>query len=125
MARILLADDESMFRKSTKEILQSLGYRVIEATNGLEAVDMFSRQPNLIDLVMLDIIMPGLRGGEAARRMRRIRKDVPILFASGYDFGESTDNSVRLSHSNVLKKPFRISQLSQSIRQLLKETEQA
>ena len=83
-ATILLAEDNEAVRRLAEKVLGRLGARVISAVNGQEAVDRFVADPGQVDLLFLDIMLPGLSGFEVAARCRAIRPDIPVLFASGY-----------------------------------------
>lgn len=90
---ILLAEDENSVRQMLKTILTENGYRVIEAVNGVDAVLKFSENRHTIDLVLLDVIMPRMNGREAREEILKIRRDVKVLFMSGYSgdiLGEGT-----------------------------------
>jgi CheY-like chemotaxis protein len=79
---ILCVDDESSGLLLRKIILESSGYRVLTATSGAEALEIFASQP--VDLVVLDFRMPEMLGDEVAERMRGIKRDVPIVMLSAY-----------------------------------------
>jgi PAS domain S-box-containing protein len=81
---ILLGEDDEMVRKVTMEIIQALGYSVIEASGGEEAVERFHANRERIDLVMLDVMMPGMNGKEACRKIRECAPGVKVIFISGY-----------------------------------------
>jgi CheY-like chemotaxis protein len=83
-ACVLIADDEGPVRRAAVRILLRKGYNIMEASDGEEAVRVFSENPDEIDLVFLDMTMPGLSGLEALEQMRRIRPDLKALVASGY-----------------------------------------
>ncbi len=83
--RLLLADDERIVRESVGEMLETLGYAVDTAADGREALDRFRAAPHAYDAVVLDVVMPGMGGVEAALEMRRLREDLPIVLATGYD----------------------------------------
>ncbi len=81
---ILVAEDDATVRKFVMTVLRSFGYTVIEASDGVEAVDRFAEHAGSIDLVLTDTIMPRKNGREACGEMRKLRRDVPALFTSGY-----------------------------------------
>jgi len=116
---VLLVDDESSVRIATADVLESLGYIVITAENGREAVALFDTHGTSIDLVILDIVMPDMGGEEAARRMRRLNPDVPVIFSTGYDLNHVLSDSDRLSNSMQLVKPTPVPELSRAIRSML------
>jgi len=114
---ILLADDEAHVRQTNKNVLESLGYHVLEASNGEEAFAVFSGNQDVIALLILDVVMPQMGGVETAERIRELSPGIPIIFATGYDKDEVTPQ--QLPHSMVLSKPFSVNALSLQIRNLL------
>jgi CheY-like chemotaxis protein len=83
-ATILIADDEALVLVAIRRLVASFGMRVLEATDGEEAVQVFRRHRSEIDAVILDITMPKLSGPEALEELRRLSPDVKVLFATGY-----------------------------------------
>ncbi len=116
---ILLADDEESVRQTCSDVLESLGYQVIVAANGQEAVDMFVARPSEVSLLILDIVMPELGGVEAAEKIRKLRADIPVIFATGYDREQIAEARDQLPGSLLLTKPFSVSELSRHIRAML------
>jgi len=114
---ILVAEDHEGLRELVRESLESLGYTVLAASDGQEAVDVFRRQAGKIDLLVLGVIMPRLRGPDAYKRMRELNPSVPVLFCTGYN-PDSTQVEALTSHP-VLQKPYPALELARTIRQLL------
>jgi len=112
---ILLADDEIHILETGKEVLEALGYQVLTASNGQQAVEIFEAHSEAIDLCLFDIVMPILGGDEAAKQVRLIKPDAKIMFATGYD--KSLQSG--MAQETVLSKPFSIIEMSQLIRQQL------
>ncbi len=109
---ILLADDDVTVLNAFADVLTSLQYRVLTARNGREAVELFHQHAGEVDLVILDIIMPEMKGPQVAEELRKIDPDVRLLFASGYDSKrEKTDSDIV-----VLDKPFAMDKISRTIR---------
>lgn len=81
---VLVAEDDDDVRQLDREILEECGYRVIEAANGLEALNRFKEHGDQIDLLMFDVIMPKMNGREVYEEIRKLRPNIPILFTSGY-----------------------------------------
>ena len=104
---VLVIDDEELIRFIASSILKSLGYRVIVADNGLEGVNIFREMSGQIDLIILDMIMPGMGGREAFSRLREIRSDIPIIIASGFAKEEDMTELNKLGVNGFLNKPFR------------------
>ncbi|MDX8383689.1 MAG: ATP-binding protein, partial [Ghiorsea sp.] len=119
--KILLVDDDDSLRDAHSDVLESLGYAVIEACNGLEAIKLYAEQGEAIDLVIMDIMMPEMGGMKAAQHILIMNPDVNIFFATGYDKDSSTErfDSRELTQLDAIKrlsKPFTIEVLSKMIR---------
>ncbi|OIO66949.1 MAG: hybrid sensor histidine kinase/response regulator [Zetaproteobacteria bacterium CG1_02_49_23] len=114
---ILFADDDINVLQTSVEMLELIGYRILPAHDGTEALKIYQEHWQTIDLVILDIVMPGMSGGELAKHIRKINAHAKILFATGYDPSQSS-NSVE-DTSKILLKPFTIKQVSQTIRKML------
>jgi len=112
---ILLADDEDQVRETTASVLETLGYRVLQARDGLEALELFNAHRHDIALALLDVVMPHCGGPKLAMNIRRINPDMKIIFATGYDKNSQAD----IAHETALSKPFHIEDLSQLIRKQL------
>lgn len=116
---ILLVDDENIIVEVTQEILEELGYQVLIAHNGEEAVEIYQENKEKIDLVILDMIMPGIGGGEVFDRLKEMNPEVKVILSSGYSInGEAMDileRGVRL----FLQKPFTVTELSGRVREVL------
>ncbi len=116
---ILLVDDEATVLATGKDVLESLGYNVLTATDGLKAVEQYIAHRDEIDLLMLDVVMPHMGGQEALRKIREITPDVRALFVTGYDKDDALGEDGDASPEMVIKKPFSINKLSQAMRALL------
>jgi len=81
---VLVVDDEEMVIKVTKDMLAGLGYRVLTARSGPEALEIFESTSKGIDLVLLDMIMPGMNGEQIFEKLKEIRPDVRVILCSGY-----------------------------------------
>jgi two-component system cell cycle sensor histidine kinase/response regulator CckA len=117
---ILIAEDEAGIRDLLKEGLGELGYTVIAAANGAEAVALFTRDPGAFHLVILDVIMPKLSGPEALRRMLVAHANIKTLFISGHapESAKLPDQLVASGRA-FLPKPFRIDELAAKVRDVL------
>lgn len=113
---ILVVEDEESVRALLARILPRLGYRVIEAGNGAEALDRFQEQKDEIDLVLTDVIMPVMSGPELASKVEKERPDLPILFISGYTDDMLEGQDIRGRGIPLLQKPFTLDQLSKSLK---------
>ncbi|MFQ5752556.1 MAG: PAS domain S-box protein, partial [bacterium] len=118
---ILLVDDEEAVRRVTARILQSLGYTVLSARNGQEAIEIFEKQHKKIKLVILDMILPQSNGPEIYAKMRSIQHNLSVLFITGYNFHNRLDDFELLEQRNIsmLQKPYTKEILSMSLRELL------
>jgi CheY-like chemotaxis protein len=116
--RVLLVEDEEHVRTLTKRILERAGYDVMAAATGEEALEIFETTADPIDLVLTDIVMPGLSGPEMLVRMTRLRA-VPALLMSGYpDQGETVGPAAAM---RVIPKPFTADVLTSAVRDTLEE----
>jgi len=117
--RVLLADDEEDVRAVVHAMLETLGYEVIEARDGLDAVEIFRQRAAEIDLVILDLVMPRLTGEAALAQMRRIAPAVRAILVSGYDESGRIGEIVDAGFGGFLQKPFRRQDLGKKVRELL------
>jgi len=117
---ILVAEDELLIRELLQDSLTDLGYNVLFAENGAEAVAMLAHDPGAIDLVILDVVMPKLSGPEALVQMQAVKPDIRALFISGHA-PESTRLSEQLQAGGraFLAKPFLLDALAAKIRHVL------
>jgi two-component system, cell cycle sensor histidine kinase and response regulator CckA len=120
---ILLAEDHVGLRELAQEILEALGYHVVVATNGKEAVELFKTTPGQIDLAILDVVMPGLSGPDVYLEMSAIRPSLAVVFATGYTAEAASLTSLVKKGATVLQKPYSAKTLSQAIRGALERTD--
>jgi len=118
---VLLVDDEQMVLEVTKELLESLGYRVHAAGSGQEAIAVYLEKRKEIDLVILDMTMPGLSGGETFDRLREIDPEIRVLLSSGYSIDGQAQQILERGCNGFLQKPFQLGRLSQKVRDVLSE----
>jgi CheY-like chemotaxis protein len=118
-ARILLVDDEEMVRRTTRLILQRLGYLVEEAEGPALALESLERDPAGVDLVITDQAMPGMSGIALAERLRAVRADLPILIASGFLDETALARIEELGIEGVLQKPYDRSELQSLVERAL------
>jgi CheY-like chemotaxis protein len=117
---ILVAEDEEAVRELVRTVLVRLGYRVIVAADGVEAVELASDQP--IDLLLTDVIMPRMSGCELVEQVRPLRPDMHILYVSGYSEEAIARQGQLTEGIELLAKPFTPGVLTAKIRQLLDQT---
>jgi len=115
---ILLAEDEAPVRQTTRRLLESLGYRVLEAASGQEALTV--ARGSDVDLLVTDVMLPGMKGPEISRRLRSVRPGLPTLFISGYTASVIGSQGVLEAGVHLLHKPFTVQDLSQKVEQALR-----
>jgi CheY-like chemotaxis protein len=116
---ILLVDDEELIVDVGGEILKFLGYDVHLARSGKEAVEIYGEKRGSIDLVILDMIMPDMGGGETYDALKKINPDIKVLLSSGYSINDQARKIMERGCSGFIHKPFSIGQISQKIRELM------
>ncbi|MFW6367175.1 MAG: response regulator [bacterium] len=119
---ILLVDDEDMIWDVIIDMLQELGYSVILAGNGLEAVEVYRENPGLVDLVMLDMVMPELDGHGTFFKLREIDPEVRVLLSSGYVSEEDARDVLEAGAAGFLQKPYRMVDLARRVRTIFDNT---
>jgi signal transduction histidine kinase/ActR/RegA family two-component response regulator len=118
---VLLIDDEPMARESTRRMLASLGYRVVSAKNSEEALEIAAERLHEVDLIVSDVVMPGMNGLELARELCRLQPGMRVLFISGYTAGVLTERGVLRDAVSFLQKPLVIDTFATRVRALLDE----
>lgn len=115
----LLAEDEYALRRATQRLLNRLGYQVISAADGLEAVELFRKRSHQVQLVVLDLAMPRLDGWATLEQLRALRPDVPVILASGYDEAHALEG--RPVHSSLvyLHKPYTLADMRSALDRLI------
>lgn len=116
---ILLVDDEKMVLEATKALLESIGYSVYTAGSGQEAIAVYTEKRKEIDMVLLDMIMPGTSGGDTFDRLKEIERDIKVVLSSGYSVNDQAQQILDRGCNGFLQKPFRIEILSAKIREIL------
>ncbi|MBN1665409.1 MAG: PAS domain S-box protein [Deltaproteobacteria bacterium] len=117
---VLLVDDEKMIREVTGALLKRLGHQVITAESGREAIALYQADRERIDLVIMDMIMPEMGGGEAIDRLREMNPDVKVILSSGYSLnGEAKDILDRGGAQEFIQKPFSLDALSHKVQYIL------
>jgi len=105
---VLVVDDEEIVRYLAIDLLTNLGYETLPAVNGQEAVEVFDKQSDNIDLVLLDMVMPKMGGVETFRRLRKIDPQVPIVLLSGYSKDEAAQKLINEGASGFIQKPYKL-----------------
>ncbi|MFC2146613.1 ATP-binding protein [Acidobacteriota bacterium] len=116
---VLLVDDEDMVSEIGKRLLQRLGYKVLVAGSGKEAVEMYDKNKDKIELVILDMIMPGMGGGEVFERLKTINPGIKVLLSSGYSLNGRASQIMARGCQGFIQKPFNLKVLSKKVRSIL------
>ena len=116
---ILLVDDEKMILEVGKEMLAALGYKVMLARSGKQAIALYQEDPEKIDMVILDMIMPDMGGGETYDRLKEIDPYVKALLSSGYSIDGQANEILERGCGGFIQKPFNMKDLSGKLRQVL------
>ncbi len=116
---ILLVDDEDMVLDVGEEMLDALGYKVLLAKSGKEAIELYNKNLDNIDMVLLDMVMPDMGGGETYGRMKDINPDIKVLLSSGYNIDGQATEILKRGCDAFIQKPFDMQELSQKIRKIL------
>ncbi len=116
---ILLVDDEEMIIDVAKQLLEKLGYMVLVARSGKEAISVYGKNRARIDLIILDMIMPDMSGGNTYDRLKEINPDIKVLLSSGYSISGQAQEILDRGCNGFIQKPFTMKTLSQKIRETL------
>lgn len=116
---VLLVEDEEAVRRASAEYLARCGYTVLEAKDGLQALSLVKNHTSPIDLLVTDVVMPHMSGGQLADEMETLRPQTKVLFVSGYAGKTVVDHNVVDLESNFLQKPFTLRQLARKVRSAL------
>jgi CheY-like chemotaxis protein len=116
---ILLVEDDGGVRDVARRILQGLGYLVLEAQNGQEALLVSTHHPGTVHLLLTDVIMPGISGKVLAEQLVRSRPELKVIFMSGYSDEAIVHHGVLEIGAAFLQKPFSPAMLAQKVRQVL------
>ena len=116
---IMLVDDELSLLQVGSEMLSALGYEVLPVDNGQDAIDTYTAQRENIDLVILDMIMPGMTGGETFIRLKKIDPNIKAILSSGYSLDDQGKKIMDSGFRGFLQKPFGMKDLSVKIKEVL------
>jgi signal transduction histidine kinase len=118
---LLIVDDEELVLNVGVNMLEKLGYTVLAAKNGTEAVDIFKANKDKIKMVILDIIMPDMGGGEVYDKINAINPDVKVLLSSGYSVDGQAIELLERGCDGFMQKPYTLEELSGKITQIMKK----
>ncbi|PYQ12619.1 MAG: hypothetical protein DMF80_16795 [Acidobacteria bacterium] len=116
---VLLVEDEDMVRRMTREVLEGAGYQVLEASSGFEALRLSAGHRGRLDLMLTDVVMPGMSGRELAERLAPVRPAMKVLYMSGHTDDAIFHHGVTQAGTGFLQKPFTPEALERRIREML------
>ena len=116
---ILLVDDEAIIIDVGRQMLDKMGYSVLVAVSGKEAIEIYRENQDRMDLVILDMIMPEMGGGETYERLKEINSGIKVLLSSGYSIDGRAEEIMKRGCSGFMQKPFNMKQLSRKVREIL------
>lgn len=116
---VLVVDDEQMIIDVSKSLLAKMGYNLLTAGGGKEALEIYKAYKHKIDLVVLDMIMPDMGGSETFDQLKKINPDVKVLLSSGYSIDGQATEILERGCSGFIQKPFNMKSLSQKLREIL------
>jgi PAS domain S-box-containing protein len=116
---VLLVEDEEMVRRMTREVLEGAGYHVLEASSGFDALRVSSGHGGRLDLLLTDVVMPGMSGRELAERLAPVRPGMKVLYMSGHTDDAIFHHGVNQAGTGFLQKPFTPETLERRVRDLL------
>jgi CheY-like chemotaxis protein len=120
---ILIVDDEEAIRGFAKEAMVMFGYKVMTASSGEEALELFSAESNGIDLVIMDLGMPGMGGHKCLQELQQLNPQVKVIIASGYSINDQVKKSMEAGAKGFVGKPYQLSDLLNTAREVLDEVE--
>ena len=121
MKTILLVEDEDMLRGLIRELLEIKGYTVLEASQGVEAMDVLKRNGKPVDLVLTDVVMPHMSGSDLVEKLRKEHPTLKVIFMSGYTGANNAaiHKSLEMPGVAFLQKPFRLNALISQVEELI------
>ena len=119
METVLLIDDEDMIIDVGEELLKKLGYNTFSAKNARQTLEVCQKNKDQIDIVILDMIMPDINGGETYDMLKKINPDIKVLLSSGYSIDGMAQEILDRGCNGFIQKPFNIKELSQKLREIL------
>jgi two-component system cell cycle sensor histidine kinase/response regulator CckA len=119
METILLVEDEAGVRQLVREMLRTLGYTILEAASGEEAIRLFAENMNRIDLLLTDVIMPRMSGRQLTQHLRNVRPEQKVLYMSGYPDDVLAQHRALGESVFLLQKPFEPDALARKVREVL------
>jgi signal transduction histidine kinase/ActR/RegA family two-component response regulator len=121
--RILVVEDDDAVRRMTLEFLKIRGYTLIEARSATDAIQLVERHEDNIDLVLTDVVMPGMKGRELVNRLEKIRPGLKVLYMSAYTEDDAVNIGILSPGTSFIEKPFSPDQLAAKVREVLGHAE--
>ncbi len=118
-----MVDDDEQIRELTEEALQDYGYKTLSADSGEHALEIFRKKAKDIDLVLMDLNMPGMGGSKCTKEMITLDPSVRVLVASGYSVSGHGKSALEFGAKDFISKPFQVNQLLAKVRQVLNNQE--
>jgi len=116
---VFLIDDDDMIADVSELILKNSGYDVVIAKSGKEAIEVYKENHSGIDMVILDMILPDMSGGDTYDRLKEINPGIKVLLASGYDIDSQASDIMERGCDGFIQKPFNMNELLEKIREVL------
>ncbi len=116
---ILLVEDEDAVRNLTRRLLENAGYTVLQASDAEAALELAQRHAGRLDMLLTDVVMPGLSGPELARRLMSSRPGLRVLYVSGYPDETMASQGILEPDASFLQKPFTPETLARRVREIL------
>ena len=118
---VLLVDDEDMIIDACEQLLEEMGYKVLIAKGGKDAIEVYKKNKDEIDMVILDMIMPDMGGGETYDKLKEINPKIKVLLASGYSIDGQASEILDRGCNGFIQKPFQMENLSHKIKEVLEK----
>ena len=116
---VLVVDDEEMVRSIASQMLEKLGYNVVAAASGAEAIEIFQQDAEKFDLVILDMVMPGIDGSKVFDTIKELDSSIKCILSSGYSRDSQANAIMKRGCDAFIQKPFRLQDLSLLITSLI------
>ncbi len=116
---VLLVDDEEIVIGVGKQMLERLGFSVLTARSGQEAVAVYKNNPDDVDLVLLDMIMPGMEAGDTYDKLKAINPAIKVILSSGYSLDQKASAIIDRGCNGFIQKPFNMKMLQEKIGEIL------
>lgn len=117
--RVLLVEDETSVRQFAARVLRARGFEVIEAENAAAGLEMMSSSELTVDVLLTDVIMPGMSGPELAERLQQSWPDLPVVYMSGYTKDTVVQRGVAAGETGFVQKPFKAAELAARVSEVL------